>query len=332
MRKAFPKTGLDWADIKEQLSEARKDDVDWRGGKITGLVYFAGDDVMQVAQDAYTMFFGENAVYPTVYPSLAMMESEVIELTLELLHGGESAVGGMSTGGTESIFLALKAARDWSVANRPVEGTPEIVVPRTAHPAFDRAAGYLGMKIVRIPQGPDFRADVNAMAEAITQSTIMLVGSAPQYPHGVIDPIGDLGELAQSRDLWLHVDACVGGFIAPFVRKLGYPIPDFDFAVPGVTSISADIHKNGYSAKGASTVLYCDSEYFRFQGFEFDQWARGRYATSTFTGSRPGGAVASAWAVMHYLGEEGYMRIAQEVMHMREALMEGVNRVDGLET
>ncbi len=332
MRKAFPKTGLDWAEIKEQLLEARKDDVDWRGGKITGLVYFAGDDVMQVAQDAYTMFFGENAVYSGVYPSLAMMESEVIELTLELLHGGESAAGSMSTGGTESIFLALKAARDWSRANRPVDGTPEIIVSLTAHPAFDRAAGYLGMKIIRIPQAPDFRADVSAMAESITRSTIMLVGSAPQYPHGVIDPIADLGELAQSRDLWLHVDACVGGFIAPFVRKLGYPIPDFDFAVPGVTSISADVHKNGYSAKGASTVLYSDSEYFGYQGFEFDQWARGRYATNTFMGSRPGGAVASAWAVMHYLGEEGYMRIAQEVMHIREALMDGVNRIDGLET
>lgn len=225
MRKAFPKTGLDWADIKEQLSEARKDDVDWRGGKITGLVYFAGDDVMQVAQDAYTMFFGENAVYSGVYPSLAMMESEVIELTLELLHGGESAAGSMSTGGTESIFLALKAARDWSKANRPVDGTPEIIVSLTAHPAFDRAADYLGMRIVRIPQASDFRADVSAMADAITRSTIMLVGSAPQYPHGVIDPISDLGELAQSRGLWLHVDACVGGIHCSFRQETRLPDP-----------------------------------------------------------------------------------------------------------
>lgn len=332
MRRSFPKTGLDWTDIHQYLSEARKDDVDWRGGKITGLVYFAGDDVMQVAKDAYTMFFAENAVYPAVYPSMSTLESEVVDLTLELLHGDEFAAGSMSTGGTESIFLAVKAARDWARANRPLEGTLEIVAPGTAHPAFNRAAGYLDMKIVRVPQGPDFRADVNAMAEAITQNTIMLVGSAPQYPHGVIDPIRELGDLALARDLWLHVDACIGGFMAPFVRKLGYPVPDFDFAVPGVTSISADIHKNGYSAKGASTVLYRDSDHFKYQGFEFDEWARGRYATNTFMGSRPGGAVASAWAVMNYLGEEGYMRVAREVMQIKEALMEGVNRIDGLET
>ena len=159
-----------------------------------------------------------------------------------------------------------------------------------------------------------------------------MVGSAPEYPHGIVDPITDLGQLAQSRDLWLHVDCCIGGFIAPFVRKLGYPIPDFDFSVPGVRSISADVHKNGYAAKGASTVLYSDAEYLKYQGFEFDQWSKGYYGTQTFVGSRPGGAVASAWAVMNYLGEEGYMRIAQDVLHIRETLMDGVNRIDGLET
>ena len=332
MGKSFPKTGTNWDELKDRLTEARQGDIDWRTGKISGLLYYAGDDVIQVAHDAYAMYFNENAVYPKVYPSLANMEEEVIDLSLGLLHGGENAAGSMTTGGTESIFLAIKSARDWARTNRPIEGAPEILTSRTAHPAFDRAAELLDMKVVRVNPGPDFRADVDAMSDAITDNTIMMVGSAPEYPHGVVDPIGDLGELAQSRDLWLHVDCCIGGFIAPFVRKLGYPIPDFDFAIPGVRSISADIHKNGYAAKGASTVLYSDAEYLKYQGFVFDQWSKGLYSTQTFVGSRPGGAIASAWAVMNYLGEEGYMRIAQEVLHIREALMDGVNRIDGLET
>ena len=332
MGRTFPKTGKNWDEIKDQITEARKEDVDWRAGKISGLLYYAGEDVIKVAHDAYAMYFNENAVYPKVFPSLAKMEEEVIDLSLALLNGGERASGSMTTGGTESIFLAIKTARDWARANKPAKGTPEILMSRTAHPAFDRGAELMDLRPVRLDPGPDFRADVAAMTAAINENTIMMVGSAPEYPHGIVDPIAELGEVGQSRNVWLHVDCCIGGFMAPFVRKLGYPIPDFDFSVPGVRSISADVHKNGYAAKGASTVLYSDADYLEYQGFEFDEWSKGYYATQTFVGSRPGGAVASAWAVMNYLGEEGYMRIAQDVMHIREALMEGVNRIDGLET
>ena len=329
----FPRTGLDRAGVRAYLSEAREGDVDWRAGKITGLVYFAGDDVVEVARDAYNMFFVENAIHPRAWPSLERLESEVVGMTSELLHGGDGAAGSMSSGGTESIFLAVKAARDWTRANRPTPGTPEIVAPRTAHPAFDRAASYLGLNVVRVAERADFRADVASMANAVTRNTIMLVGSAPAYPHGVMDPIGELGELAQSESVWLHVDACLGGFVAPFVKKLGYPVPDFDFSVPGVTSISTDVHKNGYATtKGASVVLYRDAEYFNHQGFEFDQWPRGQYSSKTFTGSRPGGAVAAAWAVMNYLGEEGYLRVARLVMQTKQAMVEGVNAIDGLQT
>ena len=332
MGRAFPGKGLDKAGVRAYLSEARKGDVDWRAGKITGLVYFAGDDVVEVARDAYNMFFVENAIHPRAWPSLQRLESEVVGMTSELLHGGEGAAGSMTSGGTESIFLAVKAARDWTRANRPTAGTPEIVAPRTAHPAFDRAATYLGLNVTRVAEGADFRADVAAMANAVTQDTIMRIGSAPAYPHGVMDPIGELGELAQSEGLWLHADACLGGFAAPFVKKLGYPVPDFDFSVPGVTSISLDLHKNGYAmTKGASVVLYRDAEYFRHQGFEFDQWPRGQYSSKTFTGSRPGGAVAAAWAVMNYLGEEGYLRVAREVMQAKEAMIEGINGINGLQ-
>ena len=189
MGKSFPKTGTNWDELKDRLTEARQGDIDWRTGKISGLLYYAGDDVIQVAHDAYAMYFNENAVYPKVFPSLANMEEEVIDLSLGLLHGGENAAGSMTTGGTESIFLAIKSARDWARANRPIEGTPEILTSRTAHPAFDRAADLLDMKVVRVKPGPDFRADVDAMSEAITDNTIMMVGSAPEYPHGVVDPI-----------------------------------------------------------------------------------------------------------------------------------------------
>ena len=333
MGRSMPETGLDRDAIQDHLLEARKDDIDWRAGKITGLVYFGGDDVVEVARDAYNTFFVENAIHPRAWPSLQGLEAEVIDMTSDLLHGGDDAAGSMSSGGTESIFLAVKAARDWSRANRPTAGTPEIVAPRTAHPAFDRAASYLGMKVTRVPQRPDFRADPVRMADAITKDTVMLAGSAPTYPHGVMDPIDELGELAQSHGLLLHVDACLGGFMAPFVKKAGYPVPDFDFAVPGVTSISADIHKNGYAmTKGASVVLYRNAEYLKYQGFEFDQWPRGHYSSKTFSGSRPGGAIAAAWAVMNYLGEEGYVRIARDMMQTKDAMVDGVNRIDGLET
>ena len=332
MRRSIPKTGIGWPEIQAELAQAQKKDVDWRHGRLSGMVYFADDDVLQVTKDAYSMFFSENMVALHAFPSLERLEREVVEMASVLLNGDESVTGSMSSGGTESIFLAMKAARDWARDNRPTKGTPEIVVARTAHPAFNKSAHFLDLKVIRVPQGPDFRADVDAMGEAITENTIVLVGSAPAYPHGVIDPIAKLGELAQARGLWLHVDSCVGGYLAHWVRELGYPVPDFDFSVPGVTSISADLHKHGYAAKGASTVLFRNADYAKYHGFEFDDWARGHYSTSTFTGTRSGGGVAAAWAVLNYLGEDGYLRLAREVMQAKEALINGVRSIDGLET
>ena len=332
MRKSLPKIGLDWSKIQGRLSDARKNDVDWRRGRIAGLTYFAGDDVLQIAKDAYAMFFSENAIGRGAFPSLDQLESDVIDMACDLFNGGETAVGCMTTGGTESIFLAVKSARDWARTNRPTKGVPEIVAPRSAHHAFSKAAHYLGLKVSRVPLKADFRADASGMKSAVTADTVMLVGSAPAYPHGVIDPIEELGELAQDHGLWLHVDACVGGYLAPFVKKLEYPIPDFDFAVPGVTSMSADLHKYGYAAKGASTVLHRNEDYFKYQDFEFDEWPGGRHESKTIVGSRSGGAVAAAWAVMNHLGEEGYMRLARDVMQAKHNLVEGINKIEGLET
>jgi glutamate/tyrosine decarboxylase-like PLP-dependent enzyme len=204
------------------------------------------------------------------------------------------------------------------------------VAPVSAHPGFDKAAHYLCMKVRRVPLRTDFRADVRAMGAAVTPNTILMVGSAPTFPHGVFDPIPELAALARERNLWLHVDACVGGFLAPFVRRLGYPIPPFDFAVEGVRSMSADLHKYGFAAKGASVMLLADQALRQHLVFEFDNWPRGKYAVATFAGSRPGGAIAAAWAVMRYLGVEGYTRLARTIMEARERLEKGIGAIEGL--
>ena len=204
---------------------------------------------------------------------------------------------------------------------------PQIVVPQTAHPAFNKAADWLGIDVRRVAIGPDFRADAQAMAAEIGPDTIMLVGSAPAYPHGVMDPIPEIAAVALEHGLWMHVDACVGGFIAPFARKLGEQIGEFDFAVPGVVSMSADLHKYGYAAKGASTVLYRDAKAFAFQAYTFSDWPRGLYSTNTLVGTRAGGAIAAAWAVMNYLGEDGYLAITRRILDTRQAIADGVTKL-----
>lgn len=326
----LPRLGISPEVLDERMEAARLDDVDWRNGRIGVYIHYAGEDVLAVAKQAYLKFFSENGLGPKAFPSLARFEADVIGMTLGLLHAGPDARGAMTTGGTESIFLAVKAARDRARAERPQITRPTIVAPQTAHPAFNKAAHFMGLRVVRVPVDADFRADVAAMAAACGPDTVMLVGSAPAYPHGVVDPIPQLGELAGRRGLWLHVDACVGGFIAPFAKSLGAAIPDFDFGVPGVTSITADLHKYGYTAKGASTVLYRDEAAFSYQKFEFSDWPRGLYATQTLVGTRAGGAIAAAWAVMNYLGYEGYSDRTSRILAVRAKLEAGVRQF-GLE-
>ncbi|HVL57403.1 MAG TPA: aminotransferase class V-fold PLP-dependent enzyme [Burkholderiaceae bacterium] len=321
----LPKQGVKWDTLDGQMDAARAGDVDWRDGRIGVYIHYAGDDVLQVAKNAYLKFFSENGLGPKAFPSLAKFEREVVSMTLALLNAPAQAAGSMTTGGTESIFLAVKAARDWARTVRPEVSSPEIVAPRSAHPAFDKAAHFLGLRVRRVPVADGFGADPVAMEAAIGSNTIMLIGSAPAYPYGVMDPIPQLGAIAVRAGLWLHVDACVGGFIAPFARKLGVAMPDFDFSVPGVRSISADLHKYGYAAKGASTVLYRDSASFAFQPYEFDDWPRGKYATQTLVGTRAGGAIAAAWAVMNFLGEEGYLDVTRRVLAIRQAIENGVS-------
>lgn len=323
----MPKQGTPWPELERRMSEARVHDVDWAAGRAAVFVHNAGEDVLEVAKKAFLMFFSENGLGPHAFPSLAKFESEVVGMGLSLMSGGPDARGAMTTGGTESIFLAVKAARDRALAEGKTVGTPEIVLARSAHPAFDKAAHFLGLRTVRLPLRPDFTADPAAMADAVGSNTVMLVGSAPAYPHGVMDPVAEIAAIAAAKGIWMHVDACVGGYIAPFARMLGRPVEAFDFSVPGVTSISADLHKYGYTAKGASTLFFRDEASFGHMRYAFDNWPRGQYMTNTLVGTRAGGAIAAAWAVMNYLGQEGYLRVTQRLLDTRQAFEDGLTKL-----
>jgi sphinganine-1-phosphate aldolase len=325
----FPKSGQPKADILASMRRARDHDAQWQNGRVFGLVYHISDEIDDLLKEAYTMFFSENGLNPTAFPSLSKFENEIIAMASNLLGGDDKVAGTMTSGGTESLLMAVKTARDYARAKWAIKD-PEIVMPTTAHPAFDKAGEYFGVRIIHVPVRDDFRADVESMRRAITNNTIMLVGSAPSYPHGVVDPIRELAALAQERGILFHTDACVGGFMLPFVRKLGYPIPDFDFNVPGVTSISADLHKYAYAAKPASIVLYRTSELRRQQTCVSTDWPGGIYPSAGMAGSRPGGPVAAAWALLNYLGEEGYLNITAVVMQTAKTLQDGVNAIPGL--
>jgi glutamate/tyrosine decarboxylase-like PLP-dependent enzyme len=331
MMLALPSQGTSSDVVLERMKELRERDANWRAGKTWSLVYHAGDQVTELLKDAYTMFFSENGLNPMAFPSLRTFEAEVLSMTAGLLGGDEATAGSMTSGGTESILMAVKTAREWAKAREPNTGILEMILPATAHPAFEKAAHYFGVKPVRIPVLSDFRADVSAARAAVTPRTILIVGSAPSYPQGVVDPIDDLARIAAEHSLLCHVDACVGGFMLPFVRKLGYPVPWFDFRVPGVTSISVDLHKYAYAAKGASVILYKDKGLRRHQFFVSTDWSGGIYASPTMTGTRPGGAIAAAWAIMNHLGEAGYLGIADTVMQTVAKLREGIKAIDGID-
>jgi sphinganine-1-phosphate aldolase len=327
---SLPQKGRSKEDVLDAMRAARDHDIKWQRGRVFGLVYHISEEIDELLKEAFTMFFTENGLNPTAFPSLRRFESEVVAMTASLLGGDANVCGNMTTGGTESLLMAVKTARDWAREHHPEITAPEIVLPVTAHPAFDKAGSYFDVRMLHVPVREDFRADVGAMREAITVNTIMLAGSAPSYPHGVVDPIEELAALAQERGLLFHTDSCVGGFMLPFIRKLGYDVPPFDFSVPGVTSMSADLHKYGYAAKPASVVLYRTPELRRRQMFVAINWPGGIYPSPTMTGSRAGGPVAAAWALMNTLGEAGYTDIARTVMETTVYLQAGINAIPGL--
>ncbi len=323
--KTLPATGRAWPELEAELQAAKARDYSWRQGRMAVFFYYLDEALEAVQKQAYLAFFTENNLGQRAFPSLARLEREVVEMGLSLMAAPPGAGGTFTSGGSESIFLSLLAARERAGVERP-----NIVIPDTAHLTFDRAAWYLGITVRRVPVGPDFCADVPAMAAAIDARTIALVGSAPNYPYGTMDPIGALGALASEKNLWLHVDACVGGFLSPFLGRLGHALPAWDFSVPGVCAISADIHKHGMAAKGASLLLVREEGWRAHHRFESQAWARGPYVAYTAQGTRPGGAVAAAWAVMQYLGEAGYTHAARRIMDAKTRMVAGIEAIDGL--
>lgn len=326
----LPEHGLSHDDVVARLHAMKEDDTDWRGGRCFGLVYHAGGDVEAVARDAALLFLEENGLNPLAFPSLGRMQFELVDAARGMFHGDDDVTGYVTSGGTESILLAVKAARNRAEQERGITA-PEIVLANSAHAAFHKAAAYFKVKVHSIPVREDWRTDVDAMAAAVNDNTVMLVGSAPQYPQGVIDPIPELGAVALDRDLNFHVDACMGGWVLPFKEQLGEFVPPWDFRVPGVTSISADIHKLGYAPKGASVVLYRDARHAEFQTFLFDDWLGGFYWSSGIQGSKSAVPIAAAWAVVNFIGADGYRDLTRTTLDATRTLVDGVRAIPGLD-
>jgi glutamate/tyrosine decarboxylase-like PLP-dependent enzyme len=324
----IPERGTPRAELFARLERFREHDMPWRDGRTFAYVYDPGREAEAVIKEAFASYLSENALDPTVFPSALRLENEVVAMAAAHLEGDADVVGNFTSGGTESILLAVKAARDFARARRPGVVAPEMVLPETAHAAFQKAGYYLGVRPVLAPVDPkSFRADPNAVRAAITPNTILLVGSAVSYAHGVVDPIRELGEIAGERDLPLHVDACIGGFLLPYFRRLGSPVPDFDFRVPGVTSISMDLHKYAFAAKGASTLLYRSAGLRRHQIYACATWSGYTVINPTVQSTKSAGPVAAAWAALHTIGDDGYLEIARKV---REATARIVAQLDAM--
>jgi sphinganine-1-phosphate aldolase len=325
----LPANGRPVDGLIDDIDVMRGGDIDWRGGRAFSLVYHADDPELERLQHRVAdMFLHENALNPFAYPSLVQMEHEVVGVAAGLF-GTEPGAGTMASGGTESIFLAAHTARE--VHRERGHDTHRIVMPATAHPAFTKAAHYLDMETVRVPVGDDLRADATAMSAEVDDRTALVVGSAPCYPYGVIDPIADIAGLAADADTLCHVDACLGGWLLPFWERIGESVPAWNFSVPGVTSISADIHKYGYCFKGASVVLYRDKALKAHQHFLFDGWPGGLYGSATTAGTRPAAPIAAAWATIHHLGMDGYLSKTTVVRDTARRFLDGVLAIDGLQ-
>jgi len=327
----LPKKGLPEEDIFARLAAFKKNDLKWQEGRAFGYVFDPGKAATGIGKKAYAEFLSENGLDFTVFQSLQKLEKELAAFGAQHLRGDDRVVGNFSSGGTESIMLAVKAARDYYREKRPEIKQPEIILPATAHAAFHKAAHYLNITVVPVSVDPQtFKVAADHVAQAITPQTIMLVGSAPSYAQGVIDPIAELGEVALTRGLWLHTDACMGGFLLPYLRRLGEPVPDFDFTVPGVSSISMDLHKYAYTPKGASLVLYRNKDLRKHQIFACSDWIGYTIVNNAVQSSKSGGPMAAAWAVLNYIGDDGYLDIARKKLAAVKKIAAGIEQINGI--
>lgn len=333
-RKPFPEGGRDWPDLRRDMRARSANDVDWRRGRTPLFVFRNDEKTYEIGRDAYFECFSENALgRARAFFGIGSMEKEVLDYGLDLFSAPDGGAGAFTTGGSESIFIAMKAARDAYRARTGADRSAalNVVVPITVHPAFDKAADGMDLELRRAALRADRRVDPEGMRALIDERTIALVGSAPCFPHGVIDPIDELSALAEEAGLWLHVDACVGGWIAPFFSRIGRPTPHFDFRFPGVRSISADLHKFGFCPKPASTVFYRDREDLERAHFTSNSWPNGPFQTATLVGTRPGAAVAGAWAVLNHLGTAGYEDAARRLAEMTDRYCADIAAIEGLE-
>jgi sphinganine-1-phosphate aldolase len=315
--------------LAEVRAMAEKEAPKWQEGYVSGGIYHGDAEHIGFLHDVYAAHSQTNPLHADLFPSIVKMEAEIVSMTASMLGGEGFACGTVTSGGTESILLAMKTYRDRAHAEGNTK--PAMVVPSSAHAAFDKASSYFGIEKITVPVGSDFKADPRAMSRAVTRSTVVMVGSAPCFPHGVVDPIPELAAIAQKRGIGFHTDACLGGFVLPWARELGYDVQPFDFSVPGVTSMSADTHKYGYALKGTSVVLYRDEELRRFQYYVTTEWPGGMYFSPTLAGSRPGGLSATCWAAMITMGREGYRNAAKAILDTAATIKAGIKAIPELE-
>ena len=324
--------------LNEMEAIAELEQVRWKEGYASGAVYHGDVDHINFLNRVYAMNSQSNPLHTDLWPSSAKYESEITAMTARMM-GAEAAAnrsdadqqicGVVTSGGTESILLAMKTYRDWARDQKKIT-QPEMIVPVTAHAAFEKAAAYFKIKLKRIPVDADYRADVVAARKAITRNTVVIVGSAPSFPHGMIDPIEELSELAREKAIGFHTDACLGGFVLPWAEKLGYAIPAYDFRLPGVTSISADTHKYGYAPKGTSVILYRGLALRRYQYFTSTDWPGGLYFSPTFAGSRSGALSAACWAAMIKVGKNGYQAASRKILDTASKIKKGIHEISDL--
>ncbi|KAI8060206.1 sphingosine-1-phosphate lyase [Gongronella butleri] len=327
----LPAHGLSKDEVVKRLTEFQQmRSADWQGGKVSGTIYHGGQELTDLLADAYRMFAIANPLHPEVFPGIRRMEAESVQFVLNMYNAPATGCGTMTSGGTESIVMACKTYRDMY---RDIKGIryPEMVVPVTIHAAFMKAAEYFNIKLITIPVDPvTFQVDTKKMARAITSNTVMIAGSAVNFPHGIADDIVALGKLAKKHRIGLHVDCCLGSFVMPFLEKNGFRTTPFDFRVDGVTSISCDTHKYGFAAKGSSIIMYRDPKIRKYQYFLSAEWTGGIYASPSVAGSRPGALIAGCWAALMNMGEDGYLDSCRQIIETRQKIQTGVEKIPEL--